>query len=445
LAASGGKLNVAAFEVVVVVLLVLLNGCLAMSELAIVSSRRGRLERLAADGSAGARAALSLADDPGRFLATTQVGLTLVGILAGAFSAVTLGQRIDAWLDLFPVIAPYSKPVAIAIVVVSVAYVSLVVGELAPKQLALKDPEAIAVRVARPLALFTRGTAPVVRLLNASTVPILGLLGLRQGFQRHVTDEDILGVILEGERSGLIHAAEREMIEDVLDLTGRAVRTIMTPRPALVWIDLDDPIDAILKDVRQCPYAQLLVCRGTIDEIVGIVRKQDLLNDVLDGSPPDVTRALQPPFVIPERISILRALDLFRNTPVNTAVVVDEYGRVQGMVTRTDLLKAVAGRLPDVDVKPDGKVTRREDGSLVIDAATAISDVAELLGLDPTLQREFVTVAGLLLANLDHVPRAGEQLPCGGWRFEIAEMDGARISKVVARPLSTIAADQAAS
>jgi putative hemolysin len=427
---------VATLEVLVVVLLVLLNGFLAMSELAIVSSRRARLERLATDGRSGARAALSLADDPGRFLATVQVGLTTIGILAGAFSGITLAQRVDAWLDLFPSIAAYSKPVAVAIVVVSVTYVSLVVGELAPKQIALKDPEAIAIRVARPLASFTRWAAPLVSLLNVSTVSLLGLFGLRPGFERRVTDEDILGVLIEGEKSGLIHAAEREMIEDVLDLTDRAVRTIMTPRPDVVWIDLDGRSDALLTTIRRCPYAQLLVCRGTIDEVVGIVRKQDLLSQALDTPPLDVTKVLHDPLRIPERTSILRTLDLFRKTPVNTAVIVDEYGTVQGIVTRTDLLEALAGRLPDVDSRPDGKVTRREDGSLVIDAAASIVEVAEPLGLNEAPQKDFVTVAGLLLSHLDHVPQVGEQLSFGGWRFEIAEMDGARISKVVAKPFA---------
>ncbi len=424
----------AAFDFIVVVLLVLFNGFLAMSELAIISSRRVRLERLAAQGRAGARAALRLADDPGRFLATVQVGLTSIAILAGAFSGVTLAQRVEAWLDLFPAIAPYSKPVALAIVVISVTCVSLVVGELAPKQIALKNPEAIAVRVSRPLVVFTRLAAPVVWLLNVSTVSVLGLFGFRPGFERHVTDEDILGVIIEGEKSGLIHAAEREMIEDVLDLADRAVRSIMTPRPDVAWIDIDASQEAIAKMIRDCPYPQLLACRGTLDKVIGVVRKQDLLNQALDARSLDVTKALHAPLVVPERASILRTIALFRKTPVNTAVIVDEYGTVQGIVTRTDLLEAVAGRLPDVDVRPETKVTRREDGSLLIDATTSISDVADLLGLNEGQQPDVVTVAGLILSNLDHVPRVGEQLSWGNWRFEITEMDGARISKILARP-----------
>jgi len=427
---------VATLEILVVVLLVLLNGFLAMSELAIVSSRRPRLERLAGEGRSGARFALALADDPGRFLATVQVGLTSIGILNGAFSGLTLGDRLDDWLDLYPAVAPYSKPLAVALVVMSVTYVSLVIGELAPKQIALKDPEQIAIHVARPLALFTHITAPVVWVLNVSTVSLLGLLGLRPGFERHVTDEDILGVIVEGEKSGLIHAAEREMVEDVLDLTSRAVNAIMTPKPDVVWIDLDAPPETIVQTVRACPFAQLLVCRRTMDNVIGVVRKQDLLNQALDRVPIDVSKALQAPLLIPESVSILRALDLFRRTPVNAAVIVDEYGSVQGLVTRTDLLEAVAGPLPEVDRRPEQKVIRREDGALLIDGATPVSEVAPLLGLSELPEKDAVTVAGLVLAQADHLPKMGEQFSCNGWRFEVAELDGARISKVLARPLS---------
>ena len=425
----------ATLESLVVVLLVLLNGFLAMSELAIVSSRRPRLERLAGEGRSGARFALALADDPGRFLATVQVGLTSIGILNGAFSGLTLGDRLDDWLDLYPAVAPYSKPLAVALVVMSVTYVSLVIGELAPKQIALKDPEQIAIHVARPLALFTHITAPVVWVLNVSTVSLLGLLGLRPGFERHVTDEDILGVIVEGEKSGLIHAAEREMVEDVLDLTSRAVNAIMTPKPDVVWIDLDAPPETIVQTVRACPFAQLLVCRRTMDNVIGVVRKQDLLNQALDRVPIDVSKALQAPLLIPESVSILRALDLFRRTPVNAAVIVDEYGSVQGLVTRTDLLEAVAGPLPEVDRRPEQKVIRREDGALLIDGATPVSEVAPLLGLSELPEKDAVTVAGLVLAQADHLPKMGEQFSCNGWRFEVAELDGARISKVLARPL----------
>jgi putative hemolysin len=425
----------AALEILGLLLLVLLNGFLAMSELAIVSSRRSRLEQLAADGSLGAKIALGLADDPGRFLATIQVGLTSVGICAGAISGATLARRVDAWLDLFPAIAPYSKPLGFVLAVVSVTCLSLIVGELAPKQIALKNPEAIAMRVARPLHLLTRIAAPVVWTLNAATGWLLNLMGLRPGFERHVTDEDIMGVLIEGERSGLIHAAEREMIEGVLDLTARKVSAIMTPRPAVAWIDFDQPKNEILAAIGRCPYAQLLVCRGSIDRLVGVVRKQDLLDQALGAAPPlDIGKALHAHLTIPEHTSILRTLDLFRTTPVNTAVVIDEYGAVQGIVTRTDLLEAFAGRLAAVDGRAESDITRREDGTIELKGTTSLAEVEELFRLDGVETLEAVTVAGLVLSALDHVPRAGERITLGPWIFEIAEMDGARIDKVVARP-----------
>jgi len=224
------------------------------------------------------------------------------------------------------------------------------------------------------------------------------------------------------------------MIEGVLDLTDRAVRSIMTPRPDVTWINLDDSQETIRNAIAQCPYAQILVCRGSHDKFIGVVRKQDLLIQALTAMPLDINKVLHAPLTIPERISILRTLDLFRKAPINTAVVVDEYGTIQGIVTRTDLLEAVAGRLPDIDVKPDGKVLRQDDGSIVIDGSTSISEVAELFGLSEASDKDFVTVAGFVLSHLDHVPRTGEKLSWGRWRFEIAEMDGVRISKVCARP-----------
>jgi putative hemolysin len=421
-------------EIIVVILLVLLNGFFVMSELAIVSSRRGRLERLAADGSAGAHAALALAEDPSRFLAAVQMGITLVAILAGAFSGATVADRIEGWIGFHSAIAPYAKPISIAVVVVAVTYLSLIIGELVPKQIALKNPEPIAVRVAPAVTLLARGIAPVLWLLNLSSNCLLRLMGLDPGFERRVTDEDILSLVKEGERSGLLHPDEREMIEGVLDLADRAVRTIMTPRPGVAWVNVDEPRDTVLKKIRACPYAQVLVCRGSLDATLGVVRKQDLLDQSLDGAPLDIESALHKPLSIPEGASILRTLDLFRKTPVNTAVIVDEYGTIQGIVTRTDLLEAVAGDLPDVDVEPDPKVAWREDGALLIEGSMPISDVVGLLGLCDRPQGDFVTLAGFALHQFHHVPEPAEQFTWHGWRFRVVEMDGSRIDKMLAEP-----------
>ena len=421
-----------ALEIFVVAVLVLLNGYLAMCELAIVSSRRSVLERLAGEGQAGARAALILANDPALFLASLQVGMTSVAVLTGTFSGATLAHRLDDWLDLFPALSPFSKPAAFAVIVVSVTFLSLLLGELVPKQIALKNPETLAIRLARPVVAFTSIAAPLVWVLNASANLVLRIFGVRAGFERRLTDEDIVGVLIEGEKSGLIHAAEREMIEDVLDLADRPVSAIMTPRPDVVWIDADGPEDAIVRTIRECPYAQLLVCRGTLDDVTGIVRKQDLLNQSLDGRSLDITRSLQSPLAVPERTSILRTLEVFRKTPVNTAIIIDEYGTVQGIVTRTDLLKAVAGRLPDVDAKPEPKIARRKDGALLIDAATPVSDVISCLGLKEPQERGFVTIAGLVLSKLDRGPQAGARISYDGWDFEILEVEGTRIKKLLA-------------
>lgn len=424
----------AILEGAVIVLLLLLNGFLAMSEMAIVSSRRGRLERLAAGGRADARLASALAEDPSRFLAAIQIGMTLIGILAGALSGVLLADRLEALLDLFPAIAAYGKPVAIGVVVVVVTYLSLIIGELVPKQIALKEPEAIAVRIARPVAFLAKLAAPAGWALDLSTRFVLSLMGLRPGFERVVTDEDIQSLIRRAERSGVLHKIEREMVEGVLDLENRAIRTIMTPRPDIVWIDLDGPKEAMVKTIRECPYAQLLASRGSIDEMAGVIRKQDLLEQFIAGVPLDPEQLLQAPLMVPEGASILRTIDFFRKTPVNTAVVVDEYGTIQGIVTRTDLLEAVAGDLPDIDVESEPKVTRQEDGSLLIDGAISMSDLVGLDGFQELPAGDFVTLAGFVLARLGHVPKTGDQFVWHGWRFQVAAMDARRIDKVVVRP-----------
>ena len=366
-----------------------------------------------------------LANDPARFLASLQIGITSVAVLTGTFSGATLAHRLDDWLDLFPAIAPYSKPIAFALIVVSVTFLSLLFGELVPKQIALKHPEALAIRLARPLVAFTQIAAPLVWVLNASANLVLRIFGIRAGFERHLTDEDIAGVLIEGEKSGLIHAAEREMIEDVLDLADRPVSAIMTPRPDVVWINIHGPEAATIKAIRECPYAQLLVCRGTLDHVAGVVRKQDLLNQSLDGRSLDVAQSLQSPLAVPERTSILGTLEVFRKTPVNTAIIIDEFGTVQGIVTRTDLLEAVAGRLPDVDAKSEPKISsfRRATGSFLIDAATPVDDVVARLGLKEPQEQGFVTVAGLVLSKLDHGPQPGARISYDGWDFEILEVE----------------------
>jgi putative hemolysin len=421
-------------EILAIVLLVLLAGFFAMAEFSIVSSRRNRLEQLAAQGRGGAHTAIEIGDQPLRFLAAVQVGTSLCTMLAGTLSGAILAVRLAAWLRGYHVVAAYGTTAAIAILAAATTYLSLILGELVPKQIALKYPEAIASRVAPALLLLARAAVPVIWLLDSSTSFILRRIGLPPESQRTVTEDDIHSIVAEGAKLGVIHPAERDMIEGVLDLEDAPVRSIMTPRPQLVWIDLNDSRDLILNKVASCPYAQMLVSRDSIDEMVGIVRKQDLLDQSLRGEQIDLEQAARSPLIIPEGTSILRALDLFRDTPVNEALVVDEFGSIQGIVTRTDLLEAVAGDLPKVDSDSEPKVTRREDGSFTIDATMPIDEVAKLLQAKSLPPGDFVTLGGFVLSQLSYMPQRGEHFVWGDWDFQVSEVDRSRIVRLLVRP-----------
>jgi putative hemolysin len=420
-------------EIAVVAALFVLNGFFSMAELSIVSSRRAHLERLAKEGRAGARVALALADDPARMLAAVQIGFTTTATLAGIFSGATLAERLEHALSDVPILTEYGKVLSVVAVTLCVTYAALIVGELAPKHIALNDPEAIAIRIARPLAFVARAGAPAIWFLNQSTRLSLRLLGLRLRFERTMTEDDIHYLVAEGARLGVIHAVERDIIEGALDLADSPVRTIMTPRPRVQWLDLNSPKEQLLGQIRSCPHAQLLVGRGAIDKVVGVVRKQDLLDQVLGGRSPDVDQVTRPPLVVHESTTVLRMLDLFRKTPVHTAIVVDEFGVLQGIVTRTDLLESVAGDLPKIDVPARPKITQREDGSYLIEGSVAFPDVMRLIGMSELPSGDYLTLAGFVLSRLQQIPQAGDHFAYAGWRFEVVDMDGQRIDMVLAQ------------
>ncbi|MGZ9051643.1 MAG: hemolysin family protein [Rhodoplanes sp.] len=420
-------------EILVVLALFVLNGFFAMAELAILTSRRAHLERLAKEGRPGAHVALALADDPARMLAAVQIGISASATLAGIISGATLAERLAKELLAVPVLANYGKPLSIVIVTIGVTYTALVIGELAPKHIGLNNPESIAIRVAQPLALVARAAAPVIWLLNGSTRLLLRLLQLRPRFERALTEDDIHHLVAEGARLGVIHTVERDMIEGVLDLADSTVRTIMTPRPRVQWVDLNGPKEQILSRIRTCPHAQLLVCRGSIDEVVGIVRKQDLADHILDGQSPDVEQVTRPPLIVHESTAILRTLELFRKTPVHTAIVVDEFGALQGIVTRTDLLETVAGDLPKIDAPARPKITQREDGSYLIEASVPFPDVMRLIGMSEAPSGDYVTLAGFILSQLHELPKPGDHAMWASWRFEVVNMDGRRIDMILAQ------------
>jgi putative hemolysin len=421
-------------EVIAVLLLILLAGFFAMAEFSIVSSRRNRLEKLAAEGRRGAQAAIELADQPVRFLAAVQVGTTLSTMLVGALSGAILAAKIAAGLGEYPEITPYATSAALTIVIAATTYLSLILGEMVPKQIALKYPEAIASHIAPALAVLARIAAPIVWVLDTSANFILRGFRLRKETTGAITEDDIHNIVAEGAKLGIIHHVERDMIEGVLELADSSVRSIMTPRPHVAWIDINDSRDSVLTKVGSCPYAQLLVSRDSIDEVVGIVRKQDLLDQSLRGEAIDIERAVRSPSVVPEGTSILRTLELFRATPVNEALVVDEFGSVQGIVTRTDLLEAVAGDLAKIEGEPVSKVARQDDGSFIIDAAMPMDEVAKLLQPRSLPPGDFVTLGGFVLSRLNHMPARGEHFIWEDWDFQVAEANHSRIGRLLVRP-----------
>jgi putative hemolysin len=423
-----------ALEIILVLLLIVGAGFFAMAEFSVVSSRRNRLEQLAAQGHRGAQAAIELAEQPVRFLAAVQVGTTISTMLVGALTAAVLAPRLAGWLGGYTAIARFGTPAAMLIVIAASTYLSLMLGEMLPKQIALKYPEAIAARIAPTLSVVARLAAPIVWALDSSTSFILQRLRLGKGPERTVTEEDIHNIVAEGAKLGIIHHVERDMIEGVLDLADSPVRSIMTPRPHLMWININEPRDSMLSKVGNCPYAQLLVSRDTIDEFVGVVRKQDLLDQLLRGESIDIQRAARSPLVVPEGTSILRTLDLFRATPVNEALVVDEFGSIQGIVTRTDLLEAVAGDLARIEGEPVAKVIRQADGSLLMDAGMPMDEVAKVLKPKSLPTGDFVTLGGFVLSRLNHIPECGERFTWEEWDFKVEEANRSRIGRLLVRP-----------
>jgi putative hemolysin len=421
-------------EIVIILALIVLNGFFAMAELAVVSARPIRLHALARAGNPAATRVLELSADPNRFLSAVQLGITLISIMTGAFGGATVASWLAGILEGFPALAPYAHSLGVGIVVVVLTFLSVMFGELLPKRIALAAPERIAMRVARPLALFAALGRPVVLLLGAISDAVLRLIGVRTSGEDAVTEEEVRVAIAEGTAAGAIDPAEREMMEGVLRLADRPVRAIMVPRRDVVWIDLDDDPAAIREELRNCTYSRVVVTRdGAIDEPLGVVQKKELLAQLLDDKPLDLTGSIREPLYAPEGISVLRLLDLFKKTPAHVAFVVDEFGGFEGLVTPTDVLEAIAGDLaPETGEKPD--IIARGDGSYLVEGSTSLDDLAHDLQVTAPPEADFHTVAGLVLAELGRIPAEGERLRLGGWSVEIVDMDGPRIDKLLFTP-----------
>lgn len=422
-------------ELAIALLLIVLNGVFSLSELAIVSARRARLKTLADQGRAGARAALALADEPGRFLSTVQIGITLVGVLAGAFSGAALGQRLTVFLIGQGVPETWAEPLGFGLVIGAITYLSVVVGELVPKHLALRSAEGIACLVAPMMALVSRIAAPVVWLLDASTRLIFRLFGQSTEPETAVTEEEIKTIVAEAETAGVIEGDERKMISGVLRLGDRAVRGIMTPRTDVDWLDLDADEAALRARLIATTHSRLPVGQGSPDNMLGVVQVRELLPPLLQGRPMDLRAHLREVPVVPDTLDALDALGVLREADVPMALVHDEYGHFDGVVTPADILDAIAGAFRSDEGDDEPEALRREDGSWLLAGWMPADEMAEQLGLTLPERRAYETVAGLVIGELQHLPNTGETVETLGWRFEVVDMDGRRVDKVLATRL----------
>ncbi len=424
-------------EVLIVLLLIVANGLFALSEAAVVASRKARLQQYAQSGDSSAKIALELADDPSRFLSTVQIGITLIGIFAGAFGGATLAEGFALYLVNIPMIGVYADTISLSLVVLVITYLSLIVGELAPKRIALQNPERIAIMVAKPMRQLSRLTSPVVTFLGHSTDLLLRILGIQASENPAVTEEEIKVMIEQGTESGVFAAAEQDMVERIFRFGDRDVSSLMTRRPDIVWLDLEDSLDRNLQIISNRVYSRFPVCRGSLDEVVGVLRAKDLLNQSVEGKPLDLVNAIQPPIFVPETLPAIKLLETLRLERTHIVLVIDEQGSIEGLVTLNDILGALVGDLPAVDESDEPYAVQREDGSWFLDGMLPIGDFKALFDVEKLPDEEsgnFQTLSGFVMMQMGRVPVVGEHFESVNFRFEVADMDGYRIDKVLVAP-----------
>jgi putative hemolysin len=421
-------------DLVLLLLLIVLNALFAMSEMAVVSSRKARLQRMADDGHPGAAAAQRLNDEPSGFLSTIQVGITTIGVLSGVVGEGLIAVPIAHWLSGFATLEPYATGLSVALAVIIITYLSVVIGELVPKQLALRAPERIASFVARPMLGFASLTRPFVWSLSSSSDLLVRLLGGRRTEEPPVTDDEIKVLMEQGAEAGVFHESEQAIVSNVLRLDEQRIGAIMTPRMDLEAIDLDDGEAVVRGRIAESPHARVVVCRGGLEHILGVLRVGDLLRPALQGEPINVELHLSPPLYLPETISTTQLLETFRKERLQFGLVVDEYGDLQGIVTLTDVLTAIVGELPETDESGEMDAVRREDGSWLVDGSLGLERLKQLLDIDALPdeeERSFHTVGGFAMHQLGRIPAVADHFEVAGHRFEVMDMDRNRVDKVL--------------
>jgi putative hemolysin len=420
------------FDIIIILALVLVNGVLSMSELAIVSSREARLKAMAKGGSSGAQCALDLAANPGRFLSTVQIGITLVGILAGAYSGATLGKPVGERIALLGFEAETAQTIGFAIVIVLTTFASVVVGEIVPKQFALRSPEPIAVIMARPMRWLSTATRPIVWSLDRTSALIFRMIGLNRESENTVTAEELHLVVAEAQTAGVLEESERAIISGIVRLADRPVREVMTPRMEVDWIDANASFDELRNALREISHSRIPVAEGSVDNIVGVIRTRDLLDALLEARELNLRELARSAPVIPDLMDAMDALVVLRSADVPLALVHDEYGHFDGIVTPGSILAALAGAFAHDVEEDEPPLVEREDGSWLVSGAASADLLSDRLGVHMPHDRDYSTVAGFALSVLKHLPQTGEIFAHDGWRFEVVDMDGRKIDKLLA-------------
>ena len=423
-------------EILFLIVLILINGLFSLSEMAIVSSRKVRLQQRAEEGSKGARTALNLAAQPTRFLSTVQIGITLIGILSGAFGGATIAEALEALIAQYPALQPYSKAIAVGIVVSVITYFSLVIGELVPKRLALNNAERIAASVAPVMQFVATIAKPFVSLLSVSTELVVRLLGIKPASEPSVTEEEVKILIEQGRATGVFEDVEQEIVERVFRLSDRSVNSLMTHRSEMVWLDVEDPLEENIQKILSSGHTNFIVCKGNFEHIIGVLRAQDLLREYANGRSVAIPASLPMPPFVPEGVNALEVVARLRHDKSQVALVVDEYGTVDGMVTLTDVLEAIVGDIRALDERGEPAATKREDGSWLLDGTMPVDELQMLLDLDdlPEDSYDYDTVGGLFMAQMGRVPAVGDKFEWNDLRFEVVDMDGHRVDKVLVMP-----------
>jgi putative hemolysin len=423
-----------AFEITAIFVLLLANGMFAMSEIAIVTARKSRLQELANKGVTRARTALNLANDPNTFLSTVQIGITLVGILAGAFGGGTLTEWLAGHLSAFPVLALYSRSIALGIVVLVITYFSVILGELVPKRLALGHPESIAIVMAPVMRLLLTVCAPLVGVFSLSTDLVFRFFGKRFDEQPHVTEDEIKMLIRQGTAAGVIEETEQEMVEAVFQLGDKRAQGLMTPRAEIVWLDMNDSAERIKSKLAESGRSRFPVCRRDLNNVVGVVQAKDLLLAVISGEQINFESVMQQPAFVPRGMPALAVLEHIKKSGSHLVLVVNEYGEIDGLLTHHDILEAIAGDMPLGKTPPEPKAVQRDDGSWLLDGMLSVDEFKEIFALDvlPGEKKDaFQTLGGFIFNQMGRVPEVSEYFEWDGLRFEIVDMDGKRIDKVL--------------